>query len=109
MKSTLINRTQEERKIGWAVTSFQIKSQAEQTLIKDGKNDLVDFKVSNGWLERFLNKHNIGSRSVTIICQKIKDDTQKLRETFVSFFADTANDVNISCIRNMDEILLWFA
>lgn len=66
---TLINWIQEERKKDRAITSFQIKSQAEKNL-KSNENDETYLKATNGWLERFLNRHNIVSRSVTSIGQK---------------------------------------
>lgn len=112
MEIILVDWIHEERKAGRAVTSFQIKTQAEEILktqnnSEESIND-IDFKASNGWLERFLNRHNIVSRSVTSIGQKVPDNAKELCEKFFEFFDRTAKDINPSYIGNMDETPLWF-
>lgn len=66
----------QERKANQAITTFQIKSQDEEIAhaIHKGNEefDSINLKVLNSWLERFLHRHNIVSRSMTSIGQKIQ-------------------------------------
>lgn len=111
MENTLVKWIQEERNSGRAVTTFQIKAQAEEILRTENENkefEATDFKASNGWLERFLHRHNIVSRSMTSIGQKVPDNANELCEKFYEFFDRSAKDINTSYIGNMDETPLWF-
>jgi transposase-like protein len=46
----------------------------------------IDFKASNGWLDRFLSRHGLTCRSVTSQGQKIPSNAKSLHRTFFSTF-----------------------
>ena len=76
----------DERLINWVREQRQKKLHVNRTMIqKESLTLSIDenFKASNGWLEKFLLRHNLFSRRPTTTCQK---ETEEYAEKIVDYF-----------------------
>ena len=69
-----------------------------------------EFKVSRGWIEKFLNRHKLCLRSRTSVSQKLPS---QLESILTKFYADAAKFMRIekyllSLVGNMDETPTFF-
>lgn len=86
MENTLFKWKKEERKAVKQIFYFQSNHMLKKFCTQNDKDkefDAIDFKTSNGWLERFLHTHNIVKKSVTCICQKVPNNANELCETLI--------------------------
>ena len=71
----------------------------------------IDFKCSNGWVEKFIKRHDLSTRTKTSCQQKIPEDfIEKIKE-FQKNFVETITRVGIidkRRILNMDETPVCF-
>ena len=62
---------QELRSRGVTISGECIKRHARKVYTELHSDDDVEFKASNGWLSRFVVRHGLSCRSVTLVGQKI--------------------------------------
>ena len=68
------------------------------------------FKVSNGWIQRFLNRFNLSLRTPTSVGQKDPDNAKELAFEFFHYFCQIRQKLpgyNI-IYANLDEVPVWF-
>ena len=84
----------DEKLISWVSHQRQKKLCVSRTIIqKEALTSSTDenFKASNGWLEKFLLRHNLFSRRPTTTCQK---ELEKYAEKIVNYLSE---DCQIHC------------
>ncbi|CAO4384208.1 unnamed protein product [Caenorhabditis nigoni] len=91
----------EQRKEKLRVCRSMIQRQAKRL------NQDPTFQASNGWLQRFLKRHNLVSRRATTVCQKTPEMyTSKLID-FVLFVEKTRTQKQYSSILACDETAVY--
>jgi len=96
------------------VTPYDVKSHMKRLLATDFKQlypDAVnDFKASDAWFNRFLNRHNLSLRRRTKISQKLPKELHEKLCSFHHYIRTLQKDNNfdLNCIANMDETPIFF-
>ena len=70
-----------QRERGICVTPYDVKSRMKQLLVTDFEQSYPDavnnFKASDAWFNRFVNRHNLSLRRRTKISQKLPKDLHR--------------------------------
>ena len=103
-----------QREKGLCVTPYDVKSHMKRLLATDFKQlypDAVnDFKASDAWFNRFLNRHNLSLRRRTKISQKLPKELHEKLCSFHHYICTLQKDNNfdLNCIANMDKTPIFF-
>lgn len=103
------------RKIVVADHMFQKKAKKIQEEIAEDNNLsahvkalYIDFKASNGWIDKFKKRYNITRRYITTVCSK---SIEEMREAITTYFTDLSlkmKSLNPKFVYNMDEVGIFF-
>ncbi|CAG8804307.1 13148_t:CDS:1, partial [Dentiscutata erythropus] len=99
---------------GIAITSKDVKFCITNLLSNEFKlsysNALNTFKVSDPWLNLFMNQFNLSLRRRTKTSQKLSKDLHEKVTEFHSFINELKinNNFELNCIANMDETPVYF-
>ncbi|KAH7704466.1 pogo transposable element with KRAB domain-like protein [Aphelenchoides avenae] len=63
--------------------------------------------LSNGWLERFIKRHNLSYRRATTTCQKTPADYEKYVVDFIRYVEKLREDEQYAHIYAADETAVW--
>ncbi|RWS23637.1 pogo transposable element with KRAB domain-like protein [Leptotrombidium deliense] len=104
----LFEYIENRREKGLSVNQREIKFEAIK--INDELQERSAFSASNGWINRFLNRHDLTLRTATSIGQKIPVNAKELAVNFLEFIKDynEKNASNEIIYANMDEVPVWF-
>ena len=85
LETEVLSWIQELRSRGVTISGECIKRHAREVYTELHSDDDVEFKASNGCLSRFVARHGLSCRTVTLVGQKIPVNTQELAQTFLEF------------------------
>uniref|UniRef100_A0A183BK65 HTH CENPB-type domain-containing protein n=1 Tax=Globodera pallida TaxID=36090 RepID=A0A183BK65_GLOPA len=95
----------------WIKEMRQNKKPVTRSIIKNKATALfvdTDIKVSNGWLEKLLKRHNFVLRRRTTAGQKPPSNYAEAVAKFIIYVEQRRQNVNFSGIYAMDETAVWF-
>ena len=101
---------EEKRQNGYGVSRLAIRLYT-QRLAKSGKYaDTKEFKASQGWYTRFLDRHDLALRQRTKIVQKLPTDYERKIVNFQKYVIQRRREVDYPLYRigNMDETPMCF-
>ena len=107
MESKLKEWVLDIRGNGYVVTRPSIRVRALQITKELG---YADFKASNGWCTRFMNRHGLCLRQRMHIAQKLPKDVEDKVMNFHKFVIDLrkSQQFHLRAIGNMDETPMFF-
>lgn len=94
-----------QRSEGKGVSTVSLKFKALQMA---REKNIVNFKGSNCWCDRFMKRNRLSVRAITSTGQKLPENWQVKVEEFHLFVGQATNGVEPSQIGNMDEIPMSF-
>ncbi|RWS20535.1 tigger transposable element-derived protein 1-like protein, partial [Leptotrombidium deliense] len=107
-ENLLINWFNERRNKGLAINQRELKFQAIK--INNELQERSAFSASNGWIDRFINRHGLSMRTATSVGQKVPMNAKELANNFLQYIKDY-NEKHANCdiiYANMDEVPVWF-
>ena len=110
LEKGLVDWVESQRKNRYIVTCFHVQLQARK-MSKDVKYGVSEnFKVSNGWCQKFMKRHSLALRQRTKISQKLPKDLDEKITKFHTFVLNLRkkHDFNLDQIGNMDETPMFF-
>jgi hypothetical protein len=113
MEEALVAWIEKMRAEGITVSGRAIKLQG-QKLLDDMYHPGIEgdhvFQFSNGWLNRFIKRHNLTSRAITSIGQKVPENAKQLAESYFEFLNQqfAQHHYEHKFIGGMDETPVWF-
>ena len=96
----------DEKLISWVRNQRQKKLRVSRTIIQKEALTLSteeNFKASNGWLEKFLLRHNLVSRRPTTTCQKEPEEYAEKIVNYLLFVENSRRTSNYRYIFAADE------
>ncbi|RWS20470.1 pogo transposable element with KRAB domain-like protein, partial [Leptotrombidium deliense] len=98
----------EQRDKGLGIHRREIRFQAIK--INNELQERPAFSASNGWIDRFLNRHGLCMRTATSVGQKVPINAKELAMNFLQYIKNY-NEKHSNCdiiYANMDEVPVWF-
>lgn len=72
------------------------------------KEAYINFGASNGWVDKFKKRYNLGRRAITTLCSKNKDEMKISLESYFKDLNETMEKLNHPTVYNMDETCVFF-
>ena len=81
-----------------------------QKMVSEGTAEPASFTASDGWLSKFLERHDLTMRRSTTVCQKTPDAYVSKLINFLCFVRQRREDVKLeeNMIKACDETAIWY-